>query len=960
MDVSCGSAHVSDESEGGGKFALKKNDSPSLYKGKPEKLGGYGSLSPDGAESSTDDDENAQPKVRIRNERQPLLTAENTLRAQAAPATSVLPARSSGLPATSSPPDKSSSALKQALVDSPKHRPATRQQPRESLHGALKKKLSDSCMDSSLVSSSSEDERPSRFPKKILPTHKRPDWRKPVDHHFSDAVQHLNVDGSPSVRPANSQHDFMEIQQVRKRLPSGGKKHVYQIRTVKVLRKYAVEAPFARITSESTVQSKKRPATFSELSEIKSMMRERALNKYKATDGTNRFELLFTDKRYAHIDDRSKIEGFFGDVRPIISKHTSDLQQTSYYNEVRRLYELNMSREDRWALVDKDRALNRLCTREEKNNARFQNLEDFMWKLTPNQRHGLREKFQGLYGNSVLRDDTNWMFLDTIIRSYTMDDAEQRKLMNDISSATENRLPIIDRLCNKLAGLSLRKISSLAELRLHKRDELCSKIQGLLTQKQRNEIKRVCKERHNSILCSRLPLLQVIIMENNQEALEDYENAVLRFMHGSEFFRLFDCRSRTLGINPTFEGDGAFFTMAQLGSIDMMLHFLFFILKNVTLSGLEKKEILKSLRPSDGVDAFHMVMAAGDYERTKAVLQHLNLFAQEIENWFGISGIKPTDPPVTSFNSSESMALICSDIIGGFMDDLSRENRSTNGYTRAIDHGHIKCARMFRRLVRRNWLIYEQSAREVDTDYQKIRYKPNGEKFDKDLLEEAKKAEKSKAKHIKDYIKLYPDENERKKVLAELDDHIDYMEKMDNIQVAYQEKIVRNREEAVRNGRPISKKRLPYEKLRAIHTWKYANTLAEKAILTFATMDDTTGFINRQELDKKKREENPTPLQSAIKALTPLFTPKDTGTPKSETKPRRIPKYIARPEEFTPSRFIDNRLPKNPDGSPKPRTGKWIGERHELKKLKKQAKQDGSTPSGSQGYAKFDDESEGG
>lgn len=133
-----------------------------------------------------------------------------------------------------------------------------------------------------------------------------------------------------------------------------------------------------------------------------------------------------------------------------------------------------------------------------------------------------------------------------------------------------------------------------------------------------------------------------------------------------------------------------------------------------------------------------------------------------------------------------------------------------------------------------------------------------------------------------------------------------------------------------------------------------------KAILTFATMDDTTGFINRQELDKKKREENPTPLQSAIKALTPLFTPKDTGTPKSETKPRRIPKYIARPEEFTPSRFIDNRLPKNPDGSPKPRTGKWIGERHELKKLKKQAKQDGSTPSGSQGYAKFDDESEGG
>jgi hypothetical protein len=960
MDASSVSARVSEESEGGRIFAVKENDSSRLHKGKPEKLGGYGSISPDGAESSTDDDEKALPIVRVRNERQPLLNAENTLRAQAAPATSVLPARSPGLPATSSPPDKSSSALKQALVDSPKQRPATRQQPRESLRRTPKKKLSDSCVDSSLVSSSSEDERPSRFPKKILPTHKRPDWRKPVDHHISDAVQRLNVDGSPSIPPAPSPHDFMTIKQVFLPPTREGKKPVPESRHLKVLRKYAVEAPFKRITSEGPVQSKKRPATTSELREIKSMMRERALNKYKATDGTNRFELLFTGKRYAHIDDRSKINGFFGDVRPIISKHTSDLQQTRYYNEVRRLYELNMSQEDRYLLVKKDGALNQLRTKEEKNNARFQDLEDFMWKLTPNQRHGLREKFQGLYGNSVLRDDTNWMFLDTIIRSYTMDDAEQRTLMNDISSATENRLPIIHKLCNILAGLSTRKISSLAELRLHKRDELCSKIQGLLTQKQRDEIKRVCKERHNSILYSRLPLLQVIIMENNQEALEDYENAVLRFMHGSEFFRLFDCRSRTLGANPTFDGDGAFFTMAQFGSIDMMLHFLSFILTNVTLSGKEKLLILKSFRTSDDACAFHMVMAAGDYERAKAVLKHFNLLAQQLENWFGIPEIKRSGPPFTSFDYSESTAEICATVISGMMDDLSRTTRITNGYTRAIEHGHIKCAKMFRRRLRYNWKFYLDGNRKTSTDYQKIKYKPNGEKFDKDLLKIAKKAEKTKANNIKQKIRLYPDENKRKENLAKLEEKFRISDETSAKHLANQKRIKDNREKAIRNNRPISIERTQSEINKAGAEWTHAKCIGAKAILTYTTMDDITGVFNRRELKKQKRKENPTPFQSAIKAVTPLFTPKDTGTPKSETKPRRIPKYIARPEEFTPSKFIDNRLPKNSDGSPKPRIGAWEGERYELKKLKRQAKQGGSAPSGSQGYAKFEDESEGG
>nr|WP_314623186.1 hypothetical protein [uncultured Noviherbaspirillum sp.] len=773
MNSCSSSEYASDVSEGGRRFVFKVRASSAFDKAKPEKLGGYGSLSPDGAESSTDD-EDARPSVRAQSERLPLLNAETAHRAQAATATSVLSVRSSGLSAASAPPNQPSAALTQVPINSPTNHHETRRPP-DTLHRGTTKKnaLSDSSVSSSLVATSSDDDHPLPLVKKTLPQDRRPDWDRPIGHHSSDGVHQLIYNGSPSVLPEKSHNAHGGLpntppqrkkgKQVVQPASSSVVKPKLGLREADIVRKYAVEAPFKRITAKGPAQHGKRPATLRELRQIKLMMRERALNKYEVKPGVNRFELLFTDKRYAHIDDASKIKGLFGDITPISSKTTSDEEQDAYYAEVVRLYLLNTEKKGEVQIAKTNFETNRKKSEEEKDECRFDALKEFLWELTPNQRHGLREKFHSLYGNSVLRDDTDWMFFDTIIRSYTLNDEEQRKLMNDISSATKNRLPIIDKLCNKLAGLSTRKISSLAELRLHKRDELCSKIQGLFTQKQRDEIKRVCKERHNSFLYSRLPLLQVIILEKNQQALEDYENTVLRFIHANHFFELFNCRSRTLDKNPGFNGDGAFFTMAQLGSIDMMLHFLTFILTNVTLCGSEKVHILQSYRHSDNATAFHMIMAAGDYDRAKAVLMHFNYLGQQLENVWGTPKVKFNDTEVSTFVYSESIALIMGEVFSSKMNDPSRRDRYINGYTRAIDHGHMRCARMFRKRLRYNWLLHVDVLREYATAYYKACFKPNGDPFEKDVLKAAKEKEKREENVKNNGLKLFRTKMKEKK-----------------------------------------------------------------------------------------------------------------------------------------------------------------------------------------------------
>ena len=912
MDSCSDSPRVSVDSESFGSFNNQKKNSSRSGGVEAKKSGAHGTASPDGTERWGNDNEQTSPQLRARAERRSLLSPEATQH-PAPPNTRPVPsARSSSL-----------------LSTLPQNRATS-----------VKSKSSGSCASSSLVSESSDQ---SDFPltaKKTPSSPKTSDCRKPERHQLLDGVHWLASDSNsaaPSGRSHDGQRPLSDSQAAHP--PSQGKsKQAVPPRSSSLaaknspqpgpggVRAQAAETSLEKKPGKITPDSGRRLATPDELQEMHSIMRDRAMSDYKDDPKINRFEMLFTDERYAHISGKSKFKALKGHVNHIRSENTSEQEQQRYYRKVSQLYISNYGEAGATRLAEKEDQFDRFDTREEKEKFRNEVLDNLIWKLTPNQRHGLREEFKGLYGNSVLRDDTNWMFFDTIIRSYQMDEAAQRELMEEVFSASR-------------------------ETRLQKRDELRDRIHKHLTPAQRNNLKQVCKERHDRILYSRLTLFQVIIREKSIDAMKDYLDAVYLLASPKHHFNYLSSRCISNQRTQENHGNAAFFNMVQWGTVEMMTTFLFYVLHSETISFENRFYLLSSYRLDDQISAFHMIMAAGDFRRARAFVHTITAYFDGQADYFDahLKVIPERKWRLAGHIRPTTNNDLCAQLLLAHAPAPERSLGRINAYTRAVDHGYEKCAKRFSDLIKPMWRYFKCYERDQARTYNKIENDANGKE-----LPELRRVREAYAKMVDDGLakqraKMSPEERQKS------DEDYDRWRKGVMNQNAANKKILEDRKKATEEGRPISSVKAVGERYMEEQLVEDTILLRNHASLAYLERDMDVARDNRRILAKQKRKENPTPLQSAAKRLSSSFRvnpPATTPTPEKRKK-ARIPSH------HSPSIYITYNQEKNPDGSPKPHTGPWLGEYKETKKQKKQNRKV-SLASEIHGYKKVGEQSEGG
>lgn len=672
MDSCSTSSRVSEESERSWECVSEKKK-PSMLNGTESKKSS-GPISPDGVEWSTDDDEPALPRMRTRDERRPLLNVESTQHVLQERKTPVVPSRHSSRPATALPENEPLPVPAPAVEHSRGSRFANQSRKAEQHVISEKKKLNDSCATSSLVSESLEDNNVILPAKENPPKGKGPDWRKPGDHQSGDSVHRLSSNGDSAAPPARSRSKQPQSSNspATQRAPQKNNARVTllqpSIPTAKTLPQKSIDPVLPCIVDTSPVmmspQKVKVPATAAEYLEMKYLLRDLAMKACKYDPNINRFSIIFEDDRYSHIDDRSKFKALMGYVIPFYSNNTCDRDQQRYYDEVSRLYTYNYGARGAAQLKEVQNQLNQFATPKEKEDYLFKVLDNLLWKLTPNQRHGLREKFECLYGNSTLADDTNWMFFDTIIRSHEPDNDKQRELIKEIMSASK-------------------------ETRLEKRYHLQNIIHGHLTPDERENLKRVCKKRHDNFSYSRMPLFHLIIREKNIDAMVDYLHTLTSYLPRKYYYRFLTVRCIDKESDYKLRGDTAFFTMVQWGSIEMLRLFLRSILETDCLSFREKSKLLIACRLTDRTTAFHMILAGGDYDRAKAFVYTIIDYFNNQVDYFNAHPKRPSKMVlVNGFASLNSMYALCCHLLLAYQKDPRRGVGFLNGYSRAVDHGH--------------------------------------------------------------------------------------------------------------------------------------------------------------------------------------------------------------------------------------------------------------------------------
>lgn len=682
-----------------------------------------------------------------------------------------------------------------------------------------------------------------------------------------------------------------------------------------------------------------RPATPKELASLKAIFRERAMSDFKYNLKWNRFAALFDSDNLTHIDHRSKVEALMGYVEPICSKYTSAQEQQAYYDEVCRLFKLNFGELANEKLSKNSEDRNKLPTQEEKDDHRNSELKNLMWKLTPNQRHGLRQQFKLLYGNSTLADDTNWMFFDTIIRSNEMNHDKQLILMEKIFSASK-------------------------EERLNVRYSLQLEEHRLLTKEESENLKRVCKKRHDNFLYSRLPLLQVIIMEKNEVAFENYISTLYEQAEPKYHDRLLSSKCLTMGDKPEPNGESAFFTAGQWGTLRTVKHFLLHILRSETLS-FEEKYYLGSAFRKDGVGAMHMIMAGGDIYRTMAFVMGVVAYLDNKADPFDAFHDELPNTITLGINTFyKTMHRLCEVLVMGRRADITRTFKTANGYTAAIDHGHKKFAKDFYNRIKHGYCYFTSDYRPGFCRYDEAKYDSTGE-----LLPEAKaKQEEGRQVQIDQWETMlgWATPEKRQEMIAEKWN--DYQKELMFQFEKY--RILLAREIAIKEGRPINPektvseiraeaKKLQNAKENLEETENYYKALRTHAFMCYAERDQIVALDNRQDKILEARKKNLKPLRSVAKKLSP--SPKKNQHAAS-AKPKKDPPY-RRPAQHSPSIHLTYRGQLNADGSRNPDfarspSGRLIGPL-KFAKFKKTDAVPKPSPD-KNGYVPVGDESEGG
>lgn len=382
-------------------------------------------------------------------------------------------------------------------------------------------------------------------------------------------------------------------------------------------------------------------------------------------------------------DANVKADFLLGKTARIASSAMGEDDQAAYFNHAIRLYLSDENAPYRAIVKRKFRELEQLPA-DEKIAFRNAFLKNLIWKMTPNQRQILRQKFPGIYGDATLADDINWLYFDTVIRLYTKNnETSQKSLLKDV-------------------------IAAHAETRLENRQRIMDIAHSYLTADQRTELKRICKARYEQVVNSRSTALQVAIRENKWERVIEYMIGVLKYAPANQRLKLLEARADTaMGAN---QGESAFSYILIHAPLFYVQAFMQHILYTNRLTLLEKFLILRAGRRSDHMPAFQVLAGLGYTDRVR-------LFMEIIEFWE-----RPTEfdrkstETFTFFNPIKKHKFSKGGpytakvrlIYAGLSDD-TRVSGEVGAYTRALENGHEECRKMMKDFTKRRMRILDDA-----------------------------------------------------------------------------------------------------------------------------------------------------------------------------------------------------------------------------------------------------------
>ena len=370
----------------------------------------------------------------------------------------------------------------------------------------------------------------------------------------------------------------------------------------------------------------------------------------------------------------SKIETLMGNTRHIYASTTPTTAQADYFDAVERLYRMNKAGPHGAQIDRRLGELAKTASGEEQTKLRNKVLRDMVWTLTPNQRDSLRLEFPLLYGDHTVADDINWLFFDTVMRLYSKDEREQAEMLEPVLAASR-------------------------ETRLDARDKLMGSIHSRLSAAQRNELKTICRKRHDALLSSREPLLHTAIRTNNIKAVRAYVTNILCYAPPAEMTRLLLARQDTAQGKET--GDAAFFSLLQSASPKFIRHFMATILNFPELTIDQKFQILDARRLHDNVSAFTMLMGSGNWPRVEEFVNVLSSWNfddfHDMENTYAPGRFEM--PGVVKIFEGATYKFRVS-LLKGWRRERWMRGEFTTAYAQAIMTGHKKCARkLFKKIL---------------------------------------------------------------------------------------------------------------------------------------------------------------------------------------------------------------------------------------------------------------------
>lgn len=435
--------------------------------------------------------------------------------------------------------------------------------------------------------------------------------------------------------------------------------------------------------------------------------RKKVLTKDNAVAAIGEIKQIYTTDSTTSLSKKRR--AVLGNTEWINAEKTSNEENIKYFDKVWELYQ--STEEDAEVIARMQKRIKEIQALERPAHqlAAITSMVNLMlFRLTPNQRHQLRQDFTGLYFSATVTDDINWLFFDTIVRATKIDDAEQKKLMLELykiprDTHIRRRDRNKDEFTNaryKAREKRIREYREIGDNRLNARDKIRDKLHGKMSTEQRAELKKTCKARYDELTNSKLPVLHVLIREKNQEAMIAYMNRVLVYAPPAERARLLMARCDTSKGEET--GDAAFFTLAHSGNVNMMEAYLKKILYTKRLTVSQKSEVLKAFRPEDGISAFHLMMCAGDWPRVERFVRRIYRWKHAQDDYLCVSDDAERETVYytrTRAFPKSTISDVLDDLLHAPVDDHTRPAGIRNAYTSAMELGKKECASKFKKAM---------------------------------------------------------------------------------------------------------------------------------------------------------------------------------------------------------------------------------------------------------------------